>query len=150
MCRTGGHEKAIDEYLAEVDYWDQFAEPEVDRTTHYWRIDSWGEKMFGGHGTLFLGAFCDGVKLLFPVLLLCDEKGRYIDFNEKDIVSALEQADDSDIRYFTPTEDEMKVFLKVYDRLTVEMTKSTGLACSRSGITTNARWKTGWRSRRNS
>lgn len=115
--------KAIDEYLAEVDYWDQFAEPEVDRTTHYWRIDSWGEKMFGGHGTLFLGAFCDGVKLLFPVLLLCDEKGRYIDFNEKDIVSALEQADDSDIRYFTPTEDEMKVFLKVYDRLTVEMTK---------------------------
>mgnify|MGYP001070662466 CR=1 FL=1 len=63
------------------------------------------------------------MKLLFPVLLLCDEKGRYIDFNEKDIVSALEQADDSDIRYFTPTEDEMKVFLKVYDRLTVEMTK---------------------------
>ena len=115
--------KAIDEYLAEVDYWDQFAEPEVDRTTHYWRIDSWGEKMFGGHGKLFLGAFCDGVKLLFPVLLLCDEKGQYIDFTEKDIVSALEQADDSDIRYFTPTEDEMKVFLKVYDRLTVEMTK---------------------------
>ena len=115
--------KAIDAYLADVEYWSQFAEPEVDRTTQYWRIDSWGADMFGGHGTLFLGAFCDGAKLLFPVLLLCDENGEYIDFSEREIVSALEQADDSNIRYFTPTEDEMRIFHRVYDRLTIEMTE---------------------------
>ena len=115
--------KAIDEYLAEVDYWSQFAEPEVDRTTHYWKIDGWGEKMFGGHGTLFLGAFCDGTKLLFPVLLLCDEKGQYIDFSEKDIISALEQTDDDDIRYFTPTEEETQLYSRVYERLIIEMTQ---------------------------
>lgn len=115
--------KAIQDYLAEVDYWSQFAEPEVDRTTHYWKIEGWGAETFGGHGTLFLGAFCDGAKLLFPVLLLCDEHGQYIDFSEHDIVAALERTDDSTIRYFTPTEDEMAVFHKVYDRLTIEMTK---------------------------
>ena len=114
---------AIDAYLADVDYWSQFAEPEVDRTTHYWRIDGWGADTFGGHGTLFLGAFCDGAKLLFPVLLVCDENGEYVDFSERDIVAALEKADDSGIRYFTPTEEEMKVFHRVYDRLTIEMTK---------------------------
>ena len=114
---------AIDAYLADVDYWSQFAEPEVDRTTHYWRIDGWGADTFGGHGTLFLGAFCDGAKLLFPVLLVCDENGEYVDFSEQDIVTALEKADDSGIRYFTPTEDEMNVFHRVYDRLTIEMTK---------------------------
>lgn len=114
---------AIAAYLADVDYWSQFAEPEVDRTTHYWKIDGWGEKMFGGHGTLFLGAFCDGTKLLFPVLLLCDEKGQYIDFSEKDIISALEQTDDDDIRYFTPTEEESQLYSRVYERLIIEMTK---------------------------
>lgn len=114
---------AIDAYLADVEYWSQFAEPEMDRTTHYWRIDDWGADTFGGHGTLFLGALCDGVKLLFPVLLVCDENGEYVDFSEHDIVAALEQADDSGIRYFTPTEDEMQVFRRVYDRLTIEMTK---------------------------
>ena len=114
---------AIAAYLADVDYWSQFAEPEVDRTTHYWRIDSWGADTFGGHGTLFLGAFCDGAKLLFPVLLVCDENGEYVDFSERDIVAALEKVDDSSIRYFTPTEEEMKVFHRVYDRLTIEMTK---------------------------
>ena len=114
---------AIAAYLADVDYWSQFAEPEVDRTTHYWRIDSWGADTFGGHGTLFLGAFCDGAKLLFPVLLVCDENGEYVDFSERDIVAALEKVDDSGIRYFTPTEEEMKAFHRVYDRLTIEMTK---------------------------
>jgi len=114
---------AIDAYLADVEYWSQFAEPEVDRTTHYWRIDGWGPETFGGHGILFLGAFCDGKKLLFPVLLLCDENGEYVDFSEHDIVAALEKTDDSAIRYFTPTDEETQVIQRVYDRLTIEMTK---------------------------
>lgn len=114
---------AIDTYLAEVDYWSQFAEPEVDRTIHYWRIDNWGVDTFGEHGTLFIGAFCDGAKLLFPVLLLCDENGKFIDFSEQDIVATLEKADDDDIHYFTPTDTEMALFNRIYERLTIEMTK---------------------------
>ena len=114
---------AIDTYLAEVDYWSQFAEPEVDRTIHYWRIDNWGVDTFGEHGTLFIGAFCDGAKFLFPVLLLCDENGKFIDFSEQDIVATLEKADDDDIHYFTPTDTEMALFNRIYERLTIEMTK---------------------------
>ena len=114
---------AIDTYLAEVDYWSQFAEPEVDRTIHYWRIDNWGVDTFGEHGTLFIGAFCDGAKLLFPVLLLCDENGKFIDFSEQDIVATLEKANDDDIHYFTPTDTEMALFNRIYERLTIEMVK---------------------------
>lgn len=114
---------AIDTYLAEVDYWSQFAEPEVDRTIHYWRIDNWGVDTFGEHGTLFIGAFCDGAKLLFPVLLLCDENGKFIDFSEQDIVATLEKANDDDIHYFTPMDTEMALFNRIYERLTIEMAK---------------------------
>lgn len=112
---------AIAQYLSEVHYWEQFAEPEVGRETCYWRIDNWGVENFGGHGTLFIGAFCDSVKILFPVLLLCDENGEYIDFSEQDIVGTLERADDSDVRYFTPTEEENARFRTIYDRLLTEM-----------------------------
>ena len=116
------HTKAeIDGYLADVSYWAQIAEPENDSKLYYWEIENWGEKNFGSHGTLFIGAFCDGGKLLFPVLLLCDENGEYIDFEERDIVSALENADDGDVRYFNPTEAEQAQYLKIYDRLTAEI-----------------------------
>lgn len=47
----------IDKYLRDVEYWNQFEEPEVDHKLHYWKIDNWGEKIFGSHGVLFLGAF---------------------------------------------------------------------------------------------
>ena len=60
----------IDKYLRDVEYWNQFEEPEVDHKLHYWKIDNWGEKIFGSHGVLFLGAFMDNTKLLFPVLLI--------------------------------------------------------------------------------
>lgn len=111
----------IDKYLRDVEYWDQFEEPEMDRKLYYWQIDNWGEKVFGSHGVLFLGAFMDNTKLLFPVLLLCDENGDYIDFSEEDIVSALEEADDSDVRYFKPTEAEQAHFSRIYDRLISEV-----------------------------
>ena len=108
-------------YLDEVRYWNQFAEPEVDNTLHYWRIDNWGEKTLGSHGYIFLGAFCNNVDMLFPVLLLCDEDGNYIDFEESDIVKALETADDSDIKLFRPTEEEETYIDGIYDRLLKEM-----------------------------
>ena len=111
----------IEKYLRDVEYWDQFDEPEMDHKLYYWQIDNWGEKVFGSHGVLFLGAFMDNSKLLFPVLLLCDENGEYINFTEDDIVSALEEADDSDVRYFKPTASEEAYFRRIYDRLIAEV-----------------------------
>ena len=111
----------IDKYLRDVEYWDQFGEPEMDHKLYYWQIDNWGEKVFGSHGVLFLGAFMDNSKLLFPVLLLCDENGEYINFTEDDIVSALEEADDSDVRYFKPTASEEAYYHRIYNRLISEV-----------------------------
>ena len=111
----------IEKYLRDVEYWSQIDEPQMDHKLYYWQIDNWGEKIFGSHGTLFLGAFLDNSKLLFPVLLLCDEHGEYIDFTEDDIVAALESADDSDVKYFKPTAEELANFEQIYTRLTEEV-----------------------------
>lgn len=113
--------KNIERYLSDVEYWSQFAEPEMDGNLYYWKIDNWGEANFSSHGTLFVGAFCNNNQILFPVLLLCDENGDYIDFEEHEIVSALENADDGDIRFFTPTKEEMEFYEKIYRQLTDEM-----------------------------
>lgn len=111
----------IDKYLRDVEYWNQFAEPEMERKMYYWQIDNWGERVFGSHGSLFLGAFLDNTRLIFPVLLLCDENGEYINFSEDDIVSALEEADDEDVRFFNPSETEKAKFARIYDRLIAEV-----------------------------
>lgn len=114
--------KDIDRYLREVDYWSEVADPEVEGKTYYWKIDNWGEQTFGSHGTLFVGAFCkSNCEMLFPVLLLCDEQGRYIDFTEDDIIGALETVDDGDVRYFKPTDEEMEQYRDIYDTLVKEM-----------------------------
>ena len=114
--------KDIDRYLREVNYWSQVADPEVEGKTCYWKIDNWGEQTFGSHGTLFVGAFCkSNCEMLFPVLLLCDEQGRYIDFTEDDIIGALEAVDDGDVRYFKPTDEEMAQYRDIYDTLVKEM-----------------------------
>lgn len=127
---SGAKEQALDStkndiarYLSEVEYWNGFGEPEVDGNLHYWKVDNWGEQVLGSHGILFVGAFCNSVKLLFPVILLCDEQGNYVDFDEADLIPALEKIDDMDVRYFKPTANEMELYQKVYDRLTAEMLK---------------------------
>ena len=113
----------IARYLSEVEFWNSFGEPEVDGNLHYWKVDNWGEQVLGSHGILFVGAFCNSVKLLFPVILLCDEQGNYVDYDEDDLILALEKIDDMDVHYFAPTADEMELYQKVYDRLTAEMLK---------------------------
>lgn len=113
----------IDNYLYEVEYWKKFDDPEVDGNLYYWKVDHWGMDVLGSHGTLFIGAFCNSSKFLFPILLLCDENGNYIDFDEAELVQALEQIDDMNVRYFTPSESEMKLYQQVYDNLTAEMVK---------------------------
>ena len=127
---SGAKEQALDStkndiarYLSEVEYWDNFGEPEVDGNLYYWKVDNWGQQVLGAHGILFVGAFCNSVKLLFPVILLCDEQGNYMDFDEADLISALEKIDDMDVRYFKPTTDEIELYQQVYDRLTAEMLK---------------------------
>lgn len=116
--------KEIDHYLHDVDYWSQVGEPELDGNQYYWKIDNWGMKNFASHGTLFLGGMVNalkGAQLLFPVLLVCDDNGNYVDFSEDEIIHALENADDQDVRYFTPTPEEEKMYEDLYDRLTNEM-----------------------------
>ena len=113
----------IDRYLRDVEYWNNVEEPELNGALHYWRVDNWGEQVLGAHGTLFIGAFCSGAQLLFPVLLLCDQNGEYIDFNEEELIPELEKIDDLDVRYFTPTEEEVALYHRIYDTLTDEMLK---------------------------
>lgn len=116
-----GTRKDIDHYLQEVDYWDKVAEPEVFSDIQYWKVDDWGEQTIGAHGYLFLGAMCNNADLLFPVLLLCDQEGKYVDFEEDDLVPELEKIDDSTVRYFKPTDDENTMFRKTYGNLVTEM-----------------------------
>ena len=116
-----GTKKEIDRYLRDVEYWESISEPEIFREIQYWKIDDWGEQTVGGHGYLFLGALCDNAELLFPVLLLCDERGNYIDFEENELIPELETADDSSIRYFKPSDEENILFRKIYKNLTSEM-----------------------------
>ena len=111
----------IKRYLSDVEYWNQFAEPEMDSKRYFWKIDNWGEATFSSHGTLFVGAFCNNTQILFPVLLLCDENGDYIDFEEHEIVSALENAHDEDVHFFNPSEEERAFYDHVYWQLVKEM-----------------------------
>lgn len=113
--------QAIDRYLRDEVYWADVVEPDIGGDTQFWRIDNWGDECFGSHGTLFIGAFCNGGKMLFPVTLLCDENGHYIDFTEDDIVGTLECSDDSNIHYFSPTAKEYALFSRIYSQLTEEM-----------------------------
>ena len=126
---SGAKKQALDKtkadiarYLQEVEFWNSFDEPELDGKQYYWKIDNWGNNVIGSHGVLFVGAFCNGAKLLFPVLLLCDEHGDYVDFTENEMVQALGGANDSDIRYFTPSDEEVRRYQKIYDKLTEGMT----------------------------
>lgn len=116
-----GTRKDIDHYLQEVDYWDKVAEPEVFSDIQYWKVDDWGEQTIGAHGYLFLGAMCNNADILFPVLLLCDQEGKYVDFEEDDLVPELEKIDDSTVRYLKPTDDENTMFRKTYGNLVTEM-----------------------------
>lgn len=116
-----GTKKDIDRYLQQVDYWSKVAQPEVFRDVQYWKVDGWGEKAIGAHGYLFLGAMCNNADILFPMLLLCDHEGKYVDFDEDELVPELEKIDDSAVRYFKPTNEENAMFQRTYQNLVAEM-----------------------------
>lgn len=116
-----GTKKDIDCYLEQVDYWSKVAKSEVFRDVQYWKVDGWGEQAIGAHGYLFLGAMCNNADILFSVLLLCDHEGKYVDFDEDELVLELEKIDDSDVRYFKPTDEETAMFQRTYQNLVAEM-----------------------------
>lgn len=111
----------IDSYLRQVEFWDEVKIPKADASRNYLEIDNWGEEVIGAHGTLFMGAFCNGADLLFPVLLLCDEHDEYIDFTEEDLVKALERAAKEDIHSFVPAERELNRYKQIRNQLRDEM-----------------------------
>lgn len=109
--------------MQDVQYWENIEDGELGGGISFLSLYDWGEEIFACHGTLFIGAFCNGTKMLFPVLLLCDDNGEYYDFTEDDIVNALEKVDDGDLHYFTPTAEENELYAKMYNRLILEMTE---------------------------
>ncbi|WP_445343570.1 DISARM system SNF2-like helicase DrmD [Bifidobacterium sp. ESL0819] len=116
-----GRKKDIDRYLREVDYWGKVPQPKVFKDTQYWKVDGWGQQAFGAHGYLFLGAMCNNTDILFPALLLCDHEGRYVDFDEDDLVPELEKISDSAIHYFKPTDEENEILQRAHENLVSEM-----------------------------
>ena len=112
----------IDKYLKQVEYWNDVEDEDLGfPPMNIWRTPNWGEQVLGSHGWLFVGALCDNSKLLFPVLLLCDDQGNYVDFEEDDLLPTLEQIDDIDIYPYKLSEEDQKIVNGVYDKLLKEM-----------------------------
>ena len=112
----------IDTYLSQVAYWDNFEDEDIPiDPKNYWQTPDWGMKTFGSHGYLFIGMLANQRKLLFPVLLVCDEDGNYIDFNENELLPEIEKIEDTEIFNFKMTDDESDKISRIYDRLTAEM-----------------------------
>lgn len=111
----------IVEYLREVEYWSDYIKPRVEGGLRYFKVDNWRPDASCEHGTLFIGGFCNSASLLFPVLLLCNSEGTYIEVSEHELVEAIEKINDSDIQTFTPSNDELETYKRVYDKLCSEM-----------------------------
>lgn len=111
----------IDTYLSQVAYWDNIEDEDIPiDPENYWQTPEWGMK-FGSHGYLFIGMLANQSKLLFPVLLVCDEDGNYIDFDENELLPEIEKIDDTEIFNYKLSDDEHDKILGIYDRLTAEM-----------------------------
>ena len=112
----------IDTYLSQVAYWDNIEDEDIPiDPENYWQTPEWGMKTFGSHGYLFIGMLTNQSKLLFPVLLVCDEDGNYIDFNENELLPEIEKIDDTEIFNYKLLDEEHAKILSIYDRLTAEM-----------------------------
>lgn len=112
----------IDTYLSQVAYWDSIEDEDIPiDPENYWQTPEWGMKTFGSHGYLFIGMLANQSKLLFPVLLVCDEDGNYIDFDENELLPEIERVDDTEIFNYKLSDDEHAKILRIYDRLTAEM-----------------------------
>lgn len=112
----------IDTYLSQVAYWDNIEDEDIlIDPENYWQTPEWGMKTFCSHGYLFIGMLANQSKLLFPVLLVCDEDGNYIDFDENELLPEIEKIDDTEIFNYKLSDEEHAKILSIYDRLTAEM-----------------------------
>ena len=112
----------IDKYLSQVEYWDSIEDEDISLDSeNYWQTPEWGMKTFGSHGYMFIGMLANQTKLLFPVLLVCDEDGNYIDFNENELLPEIEKIEDTEIFNYTFSDEEHDKIFRIYDRLTKEM-----------------------------
>ena len=113
----------IERYLRQVEYWESIKDDDLDLPNeNVWRTPEWGMRTLGSHGYLFIGMLANKTKLLFPVLLLCDENGEYIPFDEDELLSEVSKIDDTEIFHYTLDESSEKTMIyNVFDRLTAEM-----------------------------
>ena len=115
--------EAIERYLRQVEYWEGIEDEDLGLPPeNVWRTPDWGMETLGSHGYLFIGMLANQSKLLFPVLLLCDENGEYIPFDEDELLPEIDKIDDTKIFHYkldAPGESEM--IDRIYDRLTAEM-----------------------------
>ena len=112
----------IDTYLSQVAYWDNIEDEDIPiDPENYWQTPEWGMKTFGSHGYLFIGMLANQSKLLFPVLLVCDDDGNYIDFDENELLPEIEKIDDTEIFNYKLSDEEYAKIFGIYDRLTAEM-----------------------------
>ena len=109
-------------YLRQVEYWENIEDEDLilDRE-NYWRVEGWGERVVGSHGYLFIGAMCDNRKVFFPVLVMCDEDGNYIDFDEDDLLPEIEKIDDGDIFNLHMTDEDRNLVNSIYGKLYEEL-----------------------------
>lgn len=114
--------KEIDRYLEDIQYWSQVEDEAVlEGGTSFLRTDNWGMEYLNGHGYLYIGAMCNGGNILFPVMLLCDENGAYINFEERELLPILEQLDDYDIFYYRMNDQEQENINRIYEDLADQM-----------------------------
>ncbi len=116
--------KDVERYLRQVEYWDNIEYEDLGLPIrNIWRTPDWGERTIGSHGFLFIGAMCDNMRVLFPVLLMTDEEGNYVDFDEDELLPEIEKIEDEEIFNYKMTEEEETFVNKIYTSLYDEMLK---------------------------
>lgn len=114
----------IDRYLRQVDYWNMIEDDDLGLPLqNIWKTPNWGERAIGAHGFLFIGSMCDNNRILFPVLLMTDEQGNYIEFDEDDLLPEIEKIEDEEVFNYNMTQEENALVNRTYWSLHDEMLK---------------------------
>lgn len=116
-----GTRKKIKRYIDEVDFWENYDGGQLSGATQYLCTATWGERILGTHGTLFIGAFCDGEDFHAPMLNMYDSKGHHLAYSESEIIQHLEKLKSQELINYTPTEEEKILYRHEYDDMLCEM-----------------------------
>ena len=111
------------QYFEDCRFWDNVPSPDMDGDTFYWRNTDWGETVVESHGLLFVGAFCNGNKMLFPVLDLLDDHCQESGFSEREIIDMLQYFDDDKTYEQAIVPDDYILLGEITDRITERMTQ---------------------------